>query len=81
VDVQQGIDPDVWQIVAEERQNIIDARSKLDMAPDKVLELVEQRQEARKNKRWNESDQLREEIAALGWSVMDTPQGPHLERS
>ena len=80
-DVQQGIDPEVWQKVTEERQTIFNGRNQPDRAPEEVLELVEQRQAARKNKRWNESDQLREEIAALGWNVMDTPQGPHLERS
>lgn len=81
VESQLGIDPEVWQKVSKERQTLLAARNQPDKAPARVLELVEQRQVARKNKRWSESDQLREEIAALGWSVMDTPQGPHLERS
>jgi hypothetical protein len=80
-DDQQGIDPEVWQKVSEARQSLQSARSQPDQAPASVLELVEQRQAARNSKHWAESDQLREQIAALGWNVMDTPEGPHLERS
>jgi cysteinyl-tRNA synthetase len=43
-----------------------------------VLALVEQRQVARANKQWAESDRLRDAIAALGWIVKDTKEGPKL---
>ena len=46
--------------------------------PDAVLALVEQRQQARVAKEWKRSDELRDEIAALGWDVKDTKQGPKL---
>jgi cysteinyl-tRNA synthetase len=49
-------------------------------APDEVLALVEERQKARKNKDFARSDEIRTAIAALGWEVADTPQGPTVKR-
>jgi cysteinyl-tRNA synthetase len=49
-------------------------------APDEVLALVEARQAARKSRDFARSDTLRDQIAALGWEVGDTPQGPTLKR-
>lgn len=46
--------------------------------PPTVMELVVERAEARKQKRWPDSDKLRNEIAALGWTVKDTPEGQKL---
>jgi cysteinyl-tRNA synthetase len=46
--------------------------------PLAVTELVQQRQHARAEKNWAESDRLRDEIAALGWVVKDTKDGPKL---
>ncbi len=43
--------------------------------PDEVKELAEKRLAARKNKDWAESDRLREQIAALGYSVADSKDG------
>ena len=37
-----------------------------------------ERQEARKNKNWAESDRLRDEILGLGYEVKDTPTGPQV---
>ena len=80
-DIHNGIDPVIWQKVSDERQALQAARNQPEQAPPTVLALVEQRQAARKNKQWDESDQLREKIADLGWLVKDTPQGPLLERT
>jgi len=44
--------------------------------PDAVLALAEQRQAARKAKNWAEADAFRAQIAAAGYEVKDTPQGP-----
>ena len=49
--------------------------------PAEVLALVEQRQQVRAAKGWAESDRLRDEIAALGWVVKDTKDGPKLSPS
>jgi cysteinyl-tRNA synthetase len=46
--------------------------------PDKVRHLVESRQEARAHKNWALSDQLRDEIDALGYVVQDHKDGPRI---
>ena len=48
--------------------------------PDEIMELVEQREQARKDRRWQEADVLRERIKAKGFDVQDTPQGPRLKK-
>jgi cyanophycinase-like exopeptidase len=47
-------------------------------APQEVQALLAQRQEARARKDWPAADALRQQIAALGWQVVDTPEGPKL---
>ena len=47
--------------------------------PDEVRVLAEARKTARQNKNWAESDRLRDEIAALGYAVKDTPTGYEIE--
>jgi cysteinyl-tRNA synthetase len=46
--------------------------------PAEVLTIIEQRQKARTDKNWAESDRLRDEIAGFGWIVKDTKDGPKL---
>ena len=43
--------------------------------PAEVKALLDARAEARKSKNWAESDRLRDEIAALGWTVKDSREG------
>ncbi len=43
--------------------------------PTEVKEILEQRQKAREQKNWAESDKLRDEIAKLGFKVEDTDEG------
>ena len=70
--IERGIRPDVWEMV-------VNAPPVEENKPsEKVLELVEQRQQARTNKQWAESDRLRDQIAALGWTVQDTKDGQKL---
>ncbi|MEI6713859.1 MAG: cysteine--tRNA ligase [Verrucomicrobiota bacterium] len=49
-------------------------------APDEVLALVAEREKARAERNWARSDELRNAIAILGWTVKDTKQGPQLTR-
>ena len=49
---------------------------KLLTVPAGVKKLIKEREEARKNKDWRKADQIRAEIAKLGWSLEDTPKGP-----
>jgi cysteinyl-tRNA synthetase len=44
------------------------------------MQLVEQRLGARARKDWALADQLRAQIATLGWRVVDTAKGTELER-
>ncbi len=49
-------------------------------APTEVLTLVEERQRARSAKEWRLSDELRDKIAKLGWTLKDTKEGPKLSK-
>jgi cysteinyl-tRNA synthetase len=44
--------------------------------PEGAAALIEQREQARRAKDWATADRLRQELAALGVSVTDTPSGP-----
>ena len=46
--------------------------------PPQVLDLLQQRTDAKKAKNWPLADALRAQIAALGYAVKDTPSGPTL---
>lgn len=46
---------------------------------DEVLELVRQRDEARANRNWGESDRLRDQLKRMGFEVRDTPKGTQLK--
>jgi cysteinyl-tRNA synthetase len=48
--------------------------------PAEIERLVAERTEARRQRNWRRSDELREEIHRLGWQVEDTPAGPRLAR-
>lgn len=50
-----------------------------EVIPDEILRLVELRQQARAEKRWQDADTLRGQIIAAGYEVMDTPQGPKVK--
>jgi cysteinyl-tRNA synthetase len=55
-------------------------RKPADLVDDRVTLLAGQRQAARQAKNWAEADRIRDELASLGWTVKDTPQGPQLKR-
>jgi hypothetical protein len=69
-----GIPSEVWEMVLTANQPEKDAPS------SEVSALLKARQQARADKDWAESDRLRDEIAALGWQVQDTPDGQNLEK-
>ena len=49
-------------------------------APPEVLERVQERQEARRNKDFARADAIRDELATSGWVVEDTPDGARVKR-
>ena len=51
---------------------------KTDEIPQKVKDLVEERTQVRKEKNWARADEIRDELARLGYVVKDTPQGPQI---
>ncbi|MCU0606023.1 MAG: cysteine--tRNA ligase [Candidatus Edwardsbacteria bacterium] len=51
-----------------------------DEVPPAIAALLEQRKQARAAKQWTESDRLRDEIAAQGFVVEDTPRGQTVRR-
>jgi len=48
---------------------------------DKLQELLKKREEFRKLKKWQEADKIRDEILAKGYTILDTNEGPKLEKS
>jgi cysteinyl-tRNA synthetase len=51
-------------------------------APDaEALRLLAEREEARAARDFATADARRDQLAALGWQVRDTPDGPRLVRS
>ncbi len=73
----EGIAGDVWQAaLSSSRQPAQTAAAPV--MSDAVQKLVNERQQARDNKEWQRADVLRDQIAALGWEVQDTPTGSEL---
>jgi cysteinyl-tRNA synthetase len=49
-------------------------------APDEIRRLAGEREEARAARDFERADRLRDELAAAGWEVRDTPEGARLVR-
>ena len=77
-DPGEGIPPEVWHEAltshteehAEEEETI----------PEEVASLILSREAARNQRDWATADDLRERLAALGYRVMDNPEGSRWER-
>jgi cysteinyl-tRNA synthetase len=52
-----------------------------DHAPEEVERLAAEREEARSARDFERADRLRDELAAQGWEVRDTAEGPRLVRT
>ena len=72
--LEKDIPAAVWDMVRN-------APSLEDTPSDDVIALAERRQSARANKQWSESDQLRAQISALGWTIQDSKDGYKLVKS
>lgn len=48
--------------------------------PSGVMDLVNQRVEAKKNKDFAKADALRDQVSAMGYQIKDTPQGPQVTK-
>ena len=56
----------------------IDEQEDKKQLPKEILDLIEQRKEARKNKDWAKSDELRDLIQSKGYKVKDTKDGMNI---
>jgi hypothetical protein len=74
-DLQQGISPRAWEMVTQAPPLEQDA------PPPDVAALAEQRAAARARRDFAESDQLREQLLALGWQVQDNKEGQKLVKA
>jgi cysteinyl-tRNA synthetase len=60
---------------------VLDLEAETDVViPHEVAQLAEERENARHEKNWKRSDELRDRISALGWEVRDTKDGQKLTR-
>jgi hypothetical protein len=73
---EASLPTDIWQQALRAQESM--TSSSRPQPPDEVINLVQQREQARQQKDWATSDTLRQQIAAAGWQVMDTPDGPLL---
>jgi cysteinyl-tRNA synthetase len=48
--------------------------------PAEILELVEQRRQARAEKRWKDADALRSQVSEAGFEIEDRPDGVRVKR-
>jgi len=51
-----------------------------DNAPEEILQLLEKRNQARKQKDYAMSDRMRDEIHQAGYVIVDTPEGSRLQK-
>jgi cysteinyl-tRNA synthetase len=59
-------------------ENLLDTED--EQAPPEAERLLEEREQARAARDFDAADRKRDELAALGWEVRDTPEGPRLVR-
>ncbi len=70
--IEKGIRPDVWEMAVNA------PKAEDETPPAEALKLLSQRQDARTRKDFAESDRLRDQISALGWTVQDSKEGQKL---
>lgn len=74
--LEQGIRPDAWEMVTHAAR----MEEEEDAPPVEAFGLLEQRKDARTRKDFAESDRLRDQISALGWTVQDGKEGQLLAK-
>ena len=65
----------------EHINSVLGIESVEEEVPAEIVALAEERQAARKAKDFARSDQIRDELAAQGWTIEDTLKGPRVKRT
>jgi cysteinyl-tRNA synthetase len=61
---------------------VLDLEPEIEISvPEEVAQLAKERENARREKNWKRSDELRQRISGLGWEVRDTKEGTKLAPS
>lgn len=76
-DPGNGIPDEVWVQAQQVERSLLQEGAG---PPQDVVALSKRRQQARDQKDWATSDEIREQITGLGWNVKDTPNGPELSK-
>jgi cysteinyl-tRNA synthetase len=60
---------------------VLDLEAEVEIiVPAEVAQLAKERENARRERNWKRSDELRDQIFALGWEVRDSKDGPKFTR-
>jgi len=86
----------MWQLIkdkkikdADKKKTLLDfdkvlglglAKIKKVAVPPQVKKLAQKRETLRKEKKWQEADQIRKEIEKLGYKIEDTPEGSEIKK-
>jgi cysteinyl-tRNA synthetase len=74
-----GASANAWLHWWSRINTVLDLESESELVvPAEVAQLAEERQNARREKNWKRSDELRDRISELGWEVRDTKDGQKL---
>ncbi len=69
-----------WLAAWEKIDSVLAISAGETAVPTEVAQLAEARVQARLAKEWRKSDELRDQIAALGWEARDTKDGQKITR-
>src|SRR5256714_2355472 len=70
-----------WLAWWKQIDTVLDLETEAEIViPPEVAQLANERENARRERNWNRSDELRQRIFALGWEVRDTKDGQKLTR-
>ena len=73
-----GIPGPVWEAALQAEAERKTERQIQPEPPPEVLSLFKAREAARASQDWTKADSLRDQVAALGWLIKDTPEGSQL---
>ena len=60
--------------------NKLKVKSEKSKVSEEIKELVEKREKLRQGKKWDEGDQIRQQIEKSGFTIEDTPEGTKISR-